>query len=269
MSEDTSSLNNNKVLNESSKSALEDFYRATQATLEKGLETCFKNLNNSLYTTINSTFSTFATDYEKRLEQNRETHEKAVEALNTTLKAQKVNLNKNDINKKDQENEMIKTFEKIQNLKLKAKIFHRLNKYAYEHKKKNIKDDIITQFLQNKKKNLIFNSWRNVTNSMQKSKIKLKYGEANKEKFNEMNNNFNDEMSKLKLVLENLQLDIKKEIEERRALSKLYDLSLKKGVEEFLRETNYIIDFNSSNVNTPHERSFNESYEKERREEMK
>ena len=64
-------------------------------------------------------------------------------------------------------------------------------------------------------------------------------------------------------------MDIKKEIEERRALSKLYDLSLKKGIEEFLRETNYIVDFNSSNVNTPHERSFNESYEKERREEMK
>jgi hypothetical protein len=268
MSEDTSSINK-QILNESNKSALEDFYRSTQATLEKGLENCFKNLNNSLYTTINSTFSTFATDYEKRIEHNRETHEKAVDALNTTLKAQKVNLNKNDVNKKDQENEMIKTFEKIQNLKLKSKIFRNLNKYAFEHKKKNLKDEIITEFLQNKKKNLIFNSWRNVTNSMQKNKIKLKYGDANREKLNEMNNNFNDEMSKLKLVLENLQLDIKKEIEERRALSKLYDLSLKKGIEEFLRETNYIVDFNSSNVNTPHERSFNESYEKEKREEMK
>ena len=154
-------------------------------------------------------------------------------------------------------------------MKLKSKIFRNLNKYAYEHKKKNLKDEIITEFLNNKKKNLIFNSWRNVTNSMQKNKIKLKYGDANREKLNEMNNNFNDEMSKLKLVLENLQLDIKKEIEERRALSKLYDLSLKKGIEEFLRETNYIVDFNSSNVNTPHERSFNESYEKEKREEMK
>ena len=36
----------------------------------------------------------------------------------------------------------------------------------------------------------------------------------------------------------------------------LYDLSLKKGVEAFLRETNYIIDFNASVPQTPNERSF-------------
>ena len=63
-------------------------------------------------------------------------------------------------------------------------------------------------------------------------------------------------MMKLRLVLESLEKDIQKEINERKSLAKLYDLSLKKGVEAFLRETNYIIDFDASRAQTPNERSF-------------
>ena len=65
-----------------------------------------------------------------------------------------------------------------------------------------------------------------------------------------------EEMIKLKMILESLEKDIQKEINERKSLAKLYDLSLKKGVEAFLRETNYIIDFNASVPQTPNERSF-------------
>ena len=65
-----------------------------------------------------------------------------------------------------------------------------------------------------------------------------------------------EEMAKLKLILESLEKDIQKEINERKSLAKLYDLSLKKGVEAFLRETNYIIDFDASRAQTPNERSF-------------
>ena len=80
-----------------------------------------------------------------------------------------------------------------------------------------------------------------------------------------MKKDFNEEMEKLKNVLDNLQIDIQKEIEERKALSKLYDLSLKKGVEAFLRETNYIVDLNTDNVPTPMERSYAESMEREKK----
>ena len=68
-----------------------------------------------------------------------------------------------------------------------------------------------------------------------------------------------EEMIKLRMVLENLEKDIQKEINERKSLAKLYDLSLKKGVEAFLRETNYIIDFDASRAQTPNERSFIDS----------
>ena len=106
------------------------------------------------------------------------------------------------------------------------------------------------------RKLLIFNSWRNVANSLLKGKIKLKFNEVYNTHYNKMSGEFDEEMAKLKNVLENLELDIKKEMDERRALSKLYDLSMKKGVEAFLKETNYMINFNSSQVPTPNERSF-------------
>ena len=58
------------------------------------------------------------------------------------------------------------------------------------------------------------------------------------------------------MVLESLEKDIQKEINERKSLAKLYDISLKKGIEAFLRETNYIINFDSSRPQTPNEKSF-------------
>ena len=265
MSEDISSNNNINIIGESSKSQLDEFFRNNQATIEKGLETSFKTLNNSLYSIINTAFATFANDYEKRLDKNREVHEKAVEGLTQNLKKSKNIVDSEDSKKKEQEKILIKTFQDAQNLKKKSQIFRRLNKYVFEKKKKHLKDDIITDFLLNRRKNLIFNSWRNIINSQQKAKIRLKYSEQYHNKYEQMKKDFNEEMEKLKNVLENLQIDIQKEIEERKALSKLYDLSLKKGVEAFLRETNYIVDLNTDNVPTPMERSYAESMEREKK----
>ena len=86
----------------------------------------------------------------------------------------------------------------------------------------------------------------------------MKYNEVYNQKYNQSNAEFEQEMTRLKGILENIEIDIKKEMEERRALSKLYDLSMKKGVEAFLKETNYMVGFNSSEVPTPNERSFAE-----------
>jgi hypothetical protein len=49
-------------------------------------------------------------------------------------------------------------------------------------------------------------------------------------------------------ILQSLEIDIKKEINERRALAKLYDMNMNKGMEVFIKETNEIIDFNSSSI---------------------
>ena len=75
-------------------------------------------------------------------------------------------------------------------------------------------------------------------------------------KAKKLNQSNEEEMLKLQMVLESLERDIQKEINERKSLAKLYDLSLKKGFESFLREINYIIDFDASRAQTPNERSF-------------
>ena len=71
------------VIEDSTKSKIEIFYSNTQETLEKGFETAFKNLNNELITTINTAFSSFESEHERRLENNRENHEKAMTGLNS------------------------------------------------------------------------------------------------------------------------------------------------------------------------------------------
>ena len=244
------------VIEDSTKSKLEIFYNNTQETLEKGFETAFKNLNNELITTINTAFSTFESEHERRLENNRENHEKVMTGLNSQYTTAQ-NFYKGNKNKeKAQSISIIENFERIKNNRKKMMIFYALKKfYLYEKNLKDKHNNILNEFAL-RKKYLIFNSWRNITNSFKKNSLKLKNNQKFLEDCKKIEEESQGEMAKLRLILENLEKDIQKEINERKNLAKLYDLSLKKGVEAFLRETNYIIDFDASRVQTPNERSF-------------
>jgi len=244
------------VIDESTRSKIEIFYNNTQDTLEKGFETAFKNLNNELITTINTAFTTFESEHERRLENNRENHEKTMTGLNSQYTTAQ-NFYKDNKNKESaQSKSIIENYEKIKNNRKKAMIFFALKKfYLYEKNLKEKHNNILNEFAF-RKKYLIFNSWRNITNSFKKNKLKLINNQKFLEESKKIKEECEGEMNRLKLVLENLEKDIQKEINERKTLAKLYDLSLKKGVEAFLRETNYIIDFDASRVQTPNERSF-------------
>ena len=244
------------VIDESTRSKIEIFYNNTQDTLEKGFETAFKNLNNELITTINTAFTTFESEHERRLENNRENHEKTMTGLNSQYTTAQ-NFYKDNKNKESaQSKSIIENYERIKNNRKKAMIFFALKKfYLYEKNLKEKQNNILNEFAF-RKKYLIFNSWRNITNSFKKNKLKLINNQKFLEESKKIKEECEGEMNRLKLVLENLEKDIQKEINERKTLAKLYDLSLKKGVEAFLRETNYIIDFDASRVQTPNERSF-------------
>ena len=244
------------VIDESTRSKIEIFYNNTQDTLEKGFETAFKNLNNELITTINTAFTTFESEHERRLENNRENHEKTMSGLNSQYTTAQ-NFYKDNKNKESaQSKSIIENYERIKNNRKKAMIFFALKKfYLYEKNLKEKHNNILNEFAF-RKKYLIFNSWRNITNSFKKNKLKLINNQKFLEESKKIKEECEGEMNRLKLVLENLEKDIQKEINERKTLAKLYDLSLKKGVEAFLRETNYIIDFDASRVQTPNERSF-------------
>ena len=244
---------------ESTKSRLENFYNNTQETLEKGFETAFKNLNNELITTINSAFTTFESEHERRLEHNRENHEKAMSGLNSQYTTAQNFYSGNKDKERAQTISIVDNFARIKNNRIKAIIFYALKKnYLKEKNLKNKHNNILDHF-NFRKKYLIFNSWRNITNSFKKTKLKLINNQHFLEESKKMTQSNEEEMIKLRMVLENLEKDIQKEINERKSLAKLYDLSLKKGVEAFLRETNYIIDFDASRAQTPNERSFIDS----------
>ena len=252
-------LNLNEIKNyidDSTKSKLEIFYNNTQDTLEKCFETAFKNLNTELITTINSTFTSFESEHERRLEHNRENHEKAMTGLNSKYTTANNFYNGNKDKENAQSNSIIDNFERMKNKRKKAILFYALKKHYLKEKNLRNKHNNILNHFNFRKKYLIFNSWRNITNSFRKTKLKLINNQHFLDESKKITQANEEEMMKLKMILENLEKDIKKEINERKSLAKLYDLSLKKGVEAFLRETNYIIDFNASIPQTPNERSF-------------
>lgn len=269
---------NDRVLNDSSRSIREDFFRNNQDFVDKGLDTSFKTLNSNLFSTINSSFANFNNDYERKLDKNREVHEKAIQALSIDLKRiQDKHMDMKIISEK-QEEAMEYLVDRIRKIKLYSRIF-RVFFQNYQQKgfmkmKENI---IVDKYFSSKRKRSIFNSWRNITNAMSKGRIKLKYNKIFNEKYNEIQSVYMTDIRKLEEILQKLDIDIKKEIEERRALSKLYDINMNKGVEVFVKETNALLDFNSSSkiyfyfynldASTPNERSYrqdqtNTSYNK-------
>jgi hypothetical protein len=137
---------------------------------------------------------------------------------------------------------------KFYKIKLITKLFKSLYCNSSIKKSKNKTNSIILKFALQRKKYLIFTSWRNITNAITKGRIKLKYSQYFKDKSEKIKSDYRSDIERLQRVLEKIEIDIKKEIDERHSLSYFYDLSLNKGVEEFLKETNYIVDFNSSSI---------------------
>ena len=250
------SIENKNVIDESTQSKLELFYNNTQETLEKGFDSAFKNLNDSLITTINSAFSSFESEHERRLENNRENHEKAMTGLNSQYTTAQNFYKGNKDKEKSQTISIVDNYQRILNNRKKAMIFFDLKKYYLKKKNLKKKHNNIMKEMGFRKKFSIFNTWRNITNSFKKTKLKLINNNQFLEESKKVQQECDNELLQLKLILESLEKDIQKEINERKSLAKLYDISLKKGVEAFLRETNQIIDFDSSRPQTPNERSF-------------
>jgi hypothetical protein len=235
------------AINESSASVREDFFKNNQDFYEKGLEASFKTLNNNIFSTINSTFANFSNEYEGRLDKNREAHEKAIAAFNKDLKKIKELYTNKKIILEKQEESVDYLLSRRNKLKIFSKIFRGIQNFSMNKIHKKMKNKIIIEnFLVIKKKRKILTNWRNITNALTKGRIKLKYANIFNEKYNELQSGYMDEIKRLTDILQNLEVDIRKEIDERRALAKMYDQHMNKGVEVFVKETNAIVDFNSS-----------------------
>lgn len=246
----------NSEIKEVKQQTLEEFFIVNQDTLEKGFDEAFKNLNASLITTINSAFTTMQKDNEVRSQANKDEHDRKMGMLTSSLSQTRTFFLTSKDKKKQKGNSIVENFQKIQNLKKKGRLFSFLKEFTTKEKNGKMRGNVIIKHLEDKRKNLIFNSWRNLACSYKKQKLKLNEQQNTLAQIQIIQKNYDCEMEKLKAVLESLQKDIQKEIDERNSLAKLYDLSLKKGVEKFLQETNYIVDFDSSGVITPHDQSY-------------
>ena len=243
----TENESKSNAIDESSRSIREDFFKNNQEFYEKGLETSFKALNTSIFSTINSSFANFNNDYERKLEKNREVHEKAVAGFNKDLKKLKDLYNNKKIISEKQEESLDYLISRKNNLKIFSKVFRSIQHYSINKSFKKMRNKMIIQnFTLAKKKRKILNSWRNITNALSKGKIKLKYANIFNEKYTDLQSGYMNEIKRLADILQNLELDIRKEIDESKALAKLYDTNMNKGVEVFIKETNAIVDFNSS-----------------------
>ena len=149
----STSLQNKNIIDESTQSKLEIFYNNTQETLEKGFETAFKNLNDSLITTINTAFSSFESEHERRLENNRENHEKAMTGLNSQYTTAQNFYKGNKDKEKSQTISIVDNYQRFVNNIKKAIVFFALKKYYLKKKNLNAKH---TNIIKKKKKQCLF-----------------------------------------------------------------------------------------------------------------
>ena len=145
------------VIDDSTKSKIEIFYNNTQETLEKGFETAFKNLNEALITTINTAFSSFESEHERRLENNRENHEKAMTGLNSQYTTAQNFYSGNKDKEKAQSISIVENFQRFKNNRKKAMIFFVLKKNYLKEKNLKDKHNNLLNELALRKKYLIFN----------------------------------------------------------------------------------------------------------------
>jgi hypothetical protein len=112
-----------------------------------------------------------------------------------------------------------------------------------------VENMLVQQYFPLKRLRLILNSWRNISHLIIKSKIKAEYAKKFNESYLQTQEKYEKEVKRLNGVLSIIEQDIRKEISERKALSKLYDEAMNKGVDVFLKETNNFANFQSSKYN--------------------
>jgi len=240
--------NAKKLLNDDSNTSInENFAKTNKVFLDKGIDTAIKQLTTGLFNTINATFNNFNNEYGKRSEKSKNAHDKAVEKLKSELK--QIELERNAVKKVDLKTEKnIKILAKnLYKIKYSSKIFQVIKAFHEMKKQKKRYDHMLkNSYFFKRKIFLIFNSWRNVTNSNNKLKIQTKYSDYYNKNYNEIKTKSNAEIDRLKAILEKLQADIESEISQRHSLNKLYDISMNKGVDVFIKETNNLIEFDTS-----------------------
>lgn len=241
-----------QIINESLSSHKDDVYKKTQASVKESIDQNMKVFSSQLLNTINSSLQMLNTDYEKTLEKNKETHENFCSRVKEDIKASKGIYEKNIDALSSLKTNLNYNLINLRNAKAKNKMFNALKQHSIKSKTLKYEENIVAYNYFKKKKLLnIIKNWKNITHANLKTEVNAKYSKYFNEEQEKCEKTYKDEIDKLMKVLQQIEGSIKKEIDERRYLSKLYDIQMNKGANQFLQETQVFKDFNSSDVQAP------------------
>ena len=244
-----------KILNESTSSANEVFFNKNKDYIETNVDSAFKDLNTQFFNIVNTTFSNFNSNYESKLDENIESHEKAVLKLNSEIKELKsIAENKKEV----LENSKMKLIFQVRKLiekKIKFNCFRKLKENLKDNKFSCLEENIIVNgYFHKKQMRKIISAWNHMAFMRKRTEVVVKYNAYFNLQYEEKSKAFSNDIQKFSDILKDLESKIAVEIDERRKLTQLYDNSMSKAANLFVNETNTFQNFSSSNVQTPKER---------------
>lgn len=245
----------NKILNESTTSVNEVFFNKNKDYIETNVDSAFKELNTQFFNIVNTTFSNFNSNYESKLDENRESHERAVIKLNSEIKDLKsIAENKHEL-LENSKTKLIFQIRKLMDKKIKYSCFRKLKENLKENKFSALEENIIVNgFFHKKQTRKIISAWNHLAFMRKRSEVVVKYNAYFNQQYEEKSKYFSNDIQKYSHILKDLENKIAVEIDERRKLTQLYDNSMSKAANMFVNETNTFQNFSSSNVQTPKER---------------
>lgn len=242
----------NKFVSESVSSHKDEIYKNTQKSIKENIDQSIKAFSSQVLNTIDTSLKLLNNDYEKNIQKNKESHDNCCKRLKEELKQAKktydLNLNTFSTLKDVLDNNISRLYAE----KLKNKMFVELRKHYIQSKTIKYESNIIVDgYFKKKRMTSIIACWKNITHGNKKREVEAKYTNHFNVEQDKLENKYQSNMANLMNILRSLEQSIQKEIDERRHLSKLYDMEMNKGANQFLLETDNFKDFNSSDVQAP------------------
>lgn len=245
-----------KSVVESFSSKKDDLVKSNKEFMDKEIDSAFKQLQGSLHTTLNSSLSAFQSDYEKKIDINRENHAKAIENLKAERARQKQLFENHSEVHYQHKDKLKRAADRLFIQGQKHRIFSLLERNKIEERHERLGSNLVENYFLMKRVRKILANWHNVAHSIAKSRIRAKYSHLFNEKYEEQKKKYSFEIEHLTEVLRQLEGDIAREMEERRRLNAIYDQAMSTGAVQFVSETGAFKDFNTSDIQTPRERVY-------------
>lgn len=238
-----------KLINESMSSHKDEIYKKTLTQANDNLEQSMKTFSSQILNTVNNSLQILNSDYEKNIEKNKDAHDKCIGKLKGELNDFKKIHDNESTKLSNLKNQLYLTLQKNREMKIKNNLFFALKRYSHDSKTlKYETNTVVNSYYYKKRLSSIISNWKNIARRTSKEKVVAKYSKLFQTQQENLEKQYSEEVNNLLSILQKLETAIKKEVDERKLLSNLYDVEMNKGAGEFIGETQLFKDFNSSDV---------------------